>query len=84
MAKYSSHARKRMLERSITVREVESTLAYPLEVVQTRYGRRAACRRLAGGKYLVAVFEGAGEDFIVVTAVRVDKNRVRRYGFTQV
>jgi hypothetical protein len=84
MAKYSSHARKRMLERFINESDVESALARPLEVVQTRYGRKAACKRQPGGKYLVVVFEEAGEDFIVVTAVKVDRNRVGRYGFARV
>lgn len=83
MIKYSSHARKRMLERSITPKEVEEALNNPLEVIQTRYGRRAACKRLPGGKFVVVVFE-AEEDFIVVTAVKADKERTRRYGFSRV
>lgn len=83
MIKYSSHARKRMLERSISVREVEEALSSPLEVIQTRYGRRAACKRLSSGKFVVVVFEVEG-DFIVVTAVKVNKNRARRYGFSRV
>ncbi len=84
MTKYSSHARERMLERSITERDVEDTLAHPFEFVQARYGRKAACRRLSSRKYLVVVFEDEGEGFIVITAVKVDKDRARRFGFTRV
>ena len=84
MVKYSSHARKRMLERSITEEEVKGALEHPLEVIQIRYGRKAACGRLPRGKYVVVIFEEAEQDFIVVTAVEVDRNRVRRYGFTRV
>jgi len=73
-----------MTERSITEAEVEEVLARPLEVVSTRYERSAACMRSASGKYLVVIFEGPQEDFIVVTAVKVDKDRARRYGFTRV
>ena len=58
MVRYASHARARMAERAITESEVEETLARPLEVVSTRYGRRAACMRTGSGKYLVVIFEG--------------------------
>ena len=84
MVRYASHARDRMTERSITEAEVEETLASPLEVVPTRYGRSAACIEQGSGKYLVVIFEGPPEDFIVVTAIKVDKGRARRYGFTRV
>ena len=53
-------------------------------VVQTRYGRRVACKRLVGRKYVVVVFEEDREDFIVVTALKVNKDRLRKYGFTRV
>ena len=73
-----------MLERSITEEEVKGTLEHPLELIQIRYGRKAACGRLSGGKYVIVIFEEAEQDFIVVTAVEMDRNRVRRYGFTRV
>jgi hypothetical protein len=48
MVRYASHARARMTELAITESEVEETLARPLEVVSTRYGRRPpACGREA-------------------------------------
>jgi hypothetical protein len=84
MIRYALHARSRMAERSISESQVEEALERPLEVVPTKYERRAACTQLDNGKYLVVVFEGTHEDFLVVIAIKVDKSRARRYGFTRV
>jgi hypothetical protein len=84
VARYSSHAERRMRERNISKTEVEQTLAHPLEIVETRYGRKAACRRVDSGYCLVVIFEGMAEELIVVTALKVNTERVRRYGFTRV
>jgi len=73
-----------MVERSISESQVEETLARPLEVIPTKYERRAACAQLDSGRYLIVVFEGTREDFLVVTAMKVDRGRARRYGFTRV
>lgn len=81
---YSTHAERRMRERSISKPEVEETLARPLEVRETRYERKAACRRIGGDDYLVVIFEDSAEDLIVVTALKVDRERVKKYGFTRV
>ena len=72
-----------MRERSITKEEVEEALARPIELL-SKQGRSAAVAELKGGKYLVVIFEGSHEDFLVVTALKVDKARARRYGFTRV
>jgi hypothetical protein len=84
MVSYVSHARERMKERSIAEAEVGETLARPLEVVPTRYGRSAACTVQEGGRCLVVIFERSQEDFLVVTALKVDRDRARRLGFTRV
>jgi Domain of unknown function (DUF4258) len=84
MVRYTSHARERMKERSITEAEVEETLARPLEVVPTRYARSAACTMREHGRCLVVIFERSQEDFLVVTALKVDRDRARRFGFTRV
>ncbi len=84
MIRYSSHARKRMAERSISEGDVEAALTSPLELISTRYGRNAACGRLAGRKFIIVICEPDREDFIVVTAVKVTKERAKRYGFTRV
>ena len=73
-----------MAERGISADEVEVTLDSPVEVTTVRYGRRAACRHFPECHYVVVIFEPVEEELIVVTAVRVDEERVRRYGFSRV
>lgn len=66
------------------LKRVERMLADPLEVVPTRYGRMVACEELQDHKYIVVIFEEAGEDLTVITAVKVDREGARRYGFARV
>ena len=82
MIRYSEHAEKRLTERSILVRDIESAIRNPLDLVQVRYGRLAVCGLLPGGKFVVVVYEKEEEDFIVVTAVKTNREGARRYGFT--
>lgn len=84
MVRYISHAKERMKERSITETEVEETLARPLETVPTRYGRSAACALQESGRCLVVISERSQEGFLVITALKVDEDRARRFGFTRV
>ena len=72
-----------MLERSITEEEVKGTLEHPLELIQIRYGRKAACGRLSGGKYVIVIFEEAEQGFMSSQPSRCT-GIVRRYGFTRV
>lgn len=83
MARYSAHAKRRMLERSISEEEVRAAINDPMDTVETRYGRTAVCARSAE-KYIVVVLEKASGELIVVTALKVDKERARRYGFRRV
>jgi len=74
-----------MRERSIQNRDVEGVLHNPVEDIETKFARRAALGRTStGGKFIVVVYEVSGEGFIVVTAIKVDGVRARRYGFTRV
>ena len=84
MIRYSDHAEKRMAERSIPREEIEKAIRNPLELIPARYGRHAACNLLPGGRFLVVIYEGEEEDFIVVTAVKTNKEGVRRVGFTRI
>ena len=83
MARFPAHAKSRMLERSISEAEFKAAIEDPLETVETRYGRTAVCAGSAG-KYLVVILEKASGELIVVTALKVDKARARRYGFSRV
>jgi len=85
MVRYSSHAQRRMHERGVTKAEVEGVLRRPLAVKETRYGRRVACGSPDDrDKYTVVIFEENAEDLIVITALKVDRDRLERYGFTRV
>ena len=70
-----------MRERWISKSDVEETLSHPLDVTETRHGRKAALGRLDAGKFIVVIFEGLDEDLIVVTSLKVDRDRLERYGF---
>jgi hypothetical protein len=62
-----------MQERFITEREAGAILNHPIEVIETKYARQAALGRPStGDKFIVVVFEVSGEDFIVVTALKID------------
>lgn len=79
----SRHARARMSERGISEDEVIATLINPLEVVRGRYGRELFTRHFGPCDYVVVVVERADEDLIVVTVLKVDRERALRYGFTR-
>ncbi len=76
------HAEKRMHERGVSKAEVEETLEHPLQVKDTKLGRKAALRPRRGGGYIVVIFEGDPEDLIVVTAMKTGSDGAKRYGFT--
>jgi hypothetical protein len=53
--------------------------------ITEREARRAALGRPStGDKFIMVVFEVSGEDFMVVTALKIDGDRARRYGFARV
>lgn len=73
-----------MREREITKEEVIETLGAPLETRELRFGRQGAIRHLVGDSFLVVIAERSNEDLIVVTALKVNRDRVRRYGFARI
>lgn len=73
-----------MREREITKEEVSVTLALSTETKEMRKARQGAFRHLGGDSYLVVIFERHDEDFIIVTALKVDRNRLKKYGFARV
>ncbi|MGI0078201.1 MAG: DUF4258 domain-containing protein, partial [Nitrososphaerales archaeon] len=66
----------------ISEAQIENTLIAPLQMRPTKYGREVACKHFPQCYYIVVIFERVKEGFIVVTTVRVDRERVIRYGFT--
>lgn len=84
MIRYSDHAEKRLAERSISASDVVNAVRNPLELVPARYGRHAVYGLLPDEKLLVVIYEREGEDFIVVTAVKTNREGAKRYGFTRI
>ena len=84
MVRFTRHARARMMERGIGEEEVWATVCEPLDVVRGRHGRTLFTRHFVPCYYIVAVVEQANEDLIVITVLRVDRERVLRYGFIRV
>jgi len=82
--RYSTHVIERMREREITDEEISETLTHPLELREMRYGRQGALGSRAADSFLVVIFEKNDEDLIVVTALKVNRNRVKRYGFARI
>jgi len=84
MIRFSTHVEQRMHDRRISKEEINETLLRPAETRQLRYGRQGVFKRLTGDSFLIVVFEKSNEDLIVVTALKVDERRVKRYGFTRI
>jgi hypothetical protein len=78
------HAEKRILERRLTKTEVEEALERPLQVMDTKHGRRAAIRTRPDGGYTIVIFEGNHENLIVVTAMKTNSDGAKRFGFTRI
>ncbi len=82
MTRYTAHAERRMLGRGISKEEVEEALERPLQVKDTKHGRKAALGPRLGGGYTVVVFEDDPEYLIVVTVMKTSSDGAKRYGFT--
>jgi predicted site-specific integrase-resolvase len=83
MIRFSEHALKRAEERGIDLSQVGLVIREPLEVIDVKFGRKAAFKQF-GEKYLVAIYEEQNDEIVVVTTLKVDKERLRRYGFSRV
>jgi hypothetical protein len=71
-----------MLERGVTKMEVEEAIARPLDVRDTRQGRKAAFGSRLDGGFTIVIFEESDEGLIVITALKTDNEGAKRYGFT--
>jgi hypothetical protein len=79
----TSHALRRMEERKIGKDHVEEVIRNPEETINVKHGRRASYRRY-GHKFIVVIFEESEEGIKVITVLRVDERRLKRYGFSRV
>ncbi len=79
----SAHALKRTKERGIDFELIERVIKEPLEVIDVKFGRKAAYREL-NGYNLVIIFEEQKDEIVVVTVLKVDDVRLNRYGFSRI
>ena len=79
----SVHALKRLKEREIDIELIEQVIKEPFEVIDVKFGRKAAYREL-NGYYLVVIFEEQKDEIVVVTVLKVDDVRLNRYGFSRI
>ncbi len=74
---------KRIKEREVDIEFVEQVIKEPLEVIDVKFGRKAAYRKL-DGYYLIVVFEEQKDEIVIVTVLKVDDARLNRYGFNRI
>jgi len=75
------HALIRMAERGITRENVERVLASQVETIEVRFGRKAAFGNV-NGRDLLVVYQARNGDIEVITTFWIDKDGLRKYGFT--
>jgi len=75
------HALMRMAERRITRENVERVLASRVETIEVRFGRKAAFGNV-NGRDLLVVYQTKNGDIEVITTFWIDKDGLRKYGFT--
>ena len=79
----SRHAAKRAEEREISLHQIVQTVQEPEGLTEVRYGRKAAFKKF-GDMYVVVIYEEQKDEIVVVTTLKVDRERLKRYGFSGV
>jgi len=79
----SEHALKRIEEREIDIELIQQVIKDPLEMIDVKFGRKAAYKELKD-YYLVVIFEEQKDEIVVVTVLKVDDVRLNRYGFNRI
>ena len=80
---FSKHALRKTKERGIDDSEIINTIEEPVEAVDVRYGRKASFKHF-DCDYVVAIYETRNGEIVVVTSIKVDKKRLKRYGFSRI
>ncbi len=83
MIRFTGHAEQQMAQRGVTQDEATAVLSNPAETILTRTNRLASYRQIEG-KYIVVIHEQEYGDQVILTAMKVDRARLQRFGFTKV
>jgi hypothetical protein len=71
-----------MAERGVSKTDVQDTIEHPLQVSDTKYGRKAAISLRGDDGYTIVIFETDREGLILITASKTNGAGAKRYGFT--
>lgn len=69
----SEHAKKRAEEL------INNVLESPEGLANVKFGRKIAYKKIEE-KYVVVIFEEQKDEIVVVTTLKVDRERLKRYG----
>ena len=81
---FTAHAKDQMKYRDISEREVKEVLSKPSETIVTR-GKRLPSFVQIRDIYVVVIYEKTSngyEEELVITAMKVDRRRLLRFGFS--
>lgn len=76
----SEHAKKRAEERGISLEWIREVLENPEGLANVKFGRKIAYKKIEE-KYVVVIFEERKDEILVITTLKVDRERLGRYGF---
>ena len=79
----SAHASRRAKERGISEEWIKAVINEPQETIDVKFGRKASFKEF-GDYYIVVIYEDHKDEIVVVTVVRADKKRLKRYGFSRI
>ena len=79
----SAHASRRAKERGISEEWIKAVINEPQETIDVKFGRKASFKKF-GDYYIVVIYEDHKDEIVVVTVVRADKKRLKRYGFSRI
>lgn len=80
---FSKHAMRRVKERGISEEWAAETIYDAEETINVKFGRRA-CYKKFGKDYVVVIYEESVDKITVVTILKVNKERLERYGFSRI
>ncbi len=83
MIRFTGHAKQQMARRGVTEDEATSVLSNPAETILTRANRLASYKQIEG-KYIVVIHEQDYGDQVILTGMKVNRARLKRFGFTKV
>jgi hypothetical protein len=77
---FSKHGQRRAKERGISEDWAAETINRAEGTINVKFGRKASYKRF-GDDYVVVIYEESVDKITVVTIMKVNKERLERYGF---